>query len=311
MRPALHVTAVLLLVAFGTAACSQSDEESAGKAANSARTKPLAAPATSPAVKSIGADAKALPTLTDSFADGESAYYARKYGEAVAVFERYTERRPGNAWGHYMLGLSAWKSGDPGKAEAAFEKALSIDPRHVKSLVNLSRVVIDQKRHDDAIERLTRAAEIAPESAEVHRLLGRTYGSMGRVDEAEQAYSRALELNELDAWSMNNLGLLLLGQKRPGDALPLLAKAVELRKDVPEFQNNLGMALEHTGRFRAAATAYTAALTADPSYVKAQQNLARVDAVKAGPEEPFEIRTVGQNAGEPVESPVDAKRASN
>lgn len=310
MRPAPHVTAVLLLVAFGTAACSQSDKKPAGKATDSARTKPLAAPAPSAAVKSIGADAKVLPTLTDSFADGESAYHARKYGEAVAMFERYIERRPGNAWGHYMLGLSAWKSGDPGKAEAAFEKALSIDPRHVKSLVNFSRVVIGQKRHDDAIERLTRAAEIAPESAEVHRLLGRTYGSMGRVDEAEQAYSRAIELNERDAWSMNNLGLLLLEGKRPVDALPLLATAVELRKDVPEFQNNLGMALEHTGRFRAAATAYSAALTVDPGYVKAQQNLARVEAVKAGPEEPFEIRAPGQNAGEHVESPVEAKRAS-
>ena len=68
---------------------------------------------------------------------------------------------------------------------------------------------------------------------------------------------------------------------------PLLANAVELQKDVPEFHNNLGMALEHTGRFTAAATAYTDALTADPSYEKAKLNLARVEAVKRGPEEPF------------------------
>lgn len=314
MRPAPHVTAVLLLVAFGAAACSQSDQQSAGKrsSTDSARRKLLAAaPATSPAVESIGADANVLPTLTSSFADGEAAYHARKYGEAVAIFGRYIERRPGNAWGHYMLGLSAWKSGNPGKAEAAFEKALSIDPRHVKSLVNLSRVVIDQTRYDDAIERLTRAAEIAPESAEVHRLLGRTYGSVGRVNEAEQAYRRAIEVNELDAWSMNNLGLLLLEEKRPGDALPLLAKAAELRKDVPEFQNNLGMALEHTGRFRTAATAYSAALTVDPGYGKAKRNLARVEAVKAGPEEPFDVHAVGQNAAQHVESAVEAKRASN
>ena len=63
-----------------------------------------------------------------------------------------------------MLGLSAWKSGDLSKSEKAFEKALSIDPHHVKSLVNLSRVFIDQKRHDEAIDRLTRASEIEPES---------------------------------------------------------------------------------------------------------------------------------------------------
>ena len=58
------------------------------------------------------------------------------------------------------------------------------------------------------------------------------------------------------------------------DALPLLTKAVELGKDVAAFHNNLGMALEHTGRFSAAATAYTNALMADPNYEKAKQNLA-------------------------------------
>ena len=56
-----------------------------------------------------------------SFADGEAAYQAKKYGDATAIFERYTEQRPKNAWGHYMLGLSAWKSGDLAKAEQAFE----------------------------------------------------------------------------------------------------------------------------------------------------------------------------------------------
>ena len=83
---------------------------------------------------------------------------------------------------------------------------------------------------------------------------------------------------------MNNLGLVLLEKRRADEALPFFAKAVELKKDVAVFHNNLGMALEHTGRFAAAATAYGNAVTADPAYDKAKQNLARVDAVKKGPE---------------------------
>ncbi len=130
------------------------------------------------------------------------------------------------------------------------------------------------------LDRLTRAAEIDPESTEVYRLLGRTYHAQGKTDEAVTAYRRAIELNELDAWSMNNLGLLFLETQRADEALPLLAKAVELRQDVPAFHNNLGMALEHTGRFKAAATAYKGALAADPGYEKAKRNLARVEAVR-------------------------------
>ena len=90
----------------------------------------------------------------------------------------------------------------------------------------------------------------------MHRLLGRTYHAQRKTDEAVAAYRQAIDLDERDAWSMNNLGLLLLETRRADEALPLLTSAVELRKNVPEFHNNLGMALEHTGRFRAAATAY-------------------------------------------------------
>ena len=57
------------------------------------------------------------PEISSSFADGESAYSARKYAEAAAIFEGYVARRPNNAWGHYMVGLSALKNGDLAKSE--------------------------------------------------------------------------------------------------------------------------------------------------------------------------------------------------
>jgi len=310
MRPTPTVTAVLLVAALTTIGCSKGDKTSQGRSADIAKPKAVAAPVDSVTAQTADKGARPAVTVPASFADGEAAYQAKKYSEATAIFEAYTERRPGNAWGYYMLGLSAWKSGDFAKSETAFDKALSIDPRHVKSLVNVSRVLIDQKRPDEAINRLTRAAEIDPDSVEVQRLLGRTYHTQGRTDEAEQAYRRALELNERDAWSMNNLGLILLETKRAEEALPLFAQAVDLRKEVPEFHNNLGMALEHTRRFKAAATAYSGALTADPRYEKAKQNLARVEAVKSGPEEPFDVQTATKDAIEHVEISADEETAS-
>jgi tetratricopeptide (TPR) repeat protein len=179
-----------------------------------------------------------------------------------------------------MLGLSAWKKGDAVEAEKAFEDALAIDRSHVKTLLNESRLCIEQKRHDDAIDRLARAAEADPESMVVYRLLGRTYQAKGETDEAMKAYARAIEVNDLDAWSMNNLGLLLLETQRFDEAVTWFTKAVEVRPSVPSFHNNLGMALEHTGRFRAAAAAYGEALAADPGYAKAKKNLARVEKVR-------------------------------
>lgn len=299
MRPTRHVTAAMLLAALGAVGCSKQAQTPQAKQA------PADATQKAPMLKTAAAVAdregsRVAPKISNSFADGEAAYNARKYGEATAIFEDYVARRPTNAWGHYMLALSAWKSGDLPKSEQAFEQALRVDSSHMKSLVNESRLFVAQKRYDEAIDRLTRASEVDPESTVVFRLLGRTYAAKGETDKAIDAYRAAIEVNESDAWSMNNLGLLLVESARADEALPLLAKAVELRKDRAEFHNNLGMALEHTGRFKAAAKAYGEALTTDPAYRKAKKNLARVEAVRSGPEEPFDVEQAAKQVQPPT-----------
>ena len=192
--------------------------------------KPAANRSPSKQADGEGFDEAAAPKVASpaSFAEGEAAYHAKTTATRRDL-QVYTTRRPENAWGHYMLGLSAWKNGDPAGASSAFEVALRIDPKHVKSYVNLSRVLIEQKRLDDAIEQLTRASEADPESTEMPRLMARVYSAQQKTDEAIDAYRRAIAINDLDAWSMNNLGLLFLEQGFVEDAVPYLARAVEIK----------------------------------------------------------------------------------
>jgi Flp pilus assembly protein TadD len=223
-----------------------------------------------------------------SYADGDALFQAGKFVEATQVFDQYTSQKPNNPWGHFMLGLSESRVGDTEKAEKAFNEALRIDPDHMKSLLNLSRILIDKGRYDDAIVKLAHAEEVDSTSAEVPRLLGRTYNAQHKSDDAIDSYRRAIALDPTDAWSMNNLGLILIQKDRSFDALPLLSKAVELQKNVPTFHNNLGMALEKTARFQAAASEYKEALVADPNNTKAKNNLDRIASVKVGSEESFD-----------------------
>ena len=291
--------AVLLVLACTVVGCSKRGETP--KAKDSKQAAPAGEPvAFTKYANGEGFDEKAAPKVvtSSSFADGEAAYHAKNYSEATKIFEQYIVRQPANAWGHYMLGLSAWKSGDLAKSESAFEVALRMDPNHVKSYVNLSRVLIEQKRFDEAIAKLTLASEVDADAIEVPRLMARAYTAQNKTDEAVDAYRRAIALNERDAWSLNNLGLLFLEQGFTEDAVPYLAKAIEVNPHVPAFHNNLGMALEHMGRFLGAAEAYKGALAADPRYEKAKQNLARVAAVKSGPEEPFDLAALARGVEE-------------
>ena len=230
-----------------------------------------------PATGGEATTAAAVPsTAPVSYADAEAAYTGRNYDEAMDLFAAYTRSSPDNPWGHYMYGLSSWKAGDPEQAVASFDDALRLDPQHRKSLLNSARVLLETSRPREALERVERAMSIEPLSGEGLRLLGRARYELKQIPEAIDAYQRAIALDERDGWAMNNLRLIHIQQDRSDAALPILARAVELRSNSPVFQNNLGTALERTGHFAAARTAYEAGLAADSTCGKSAASLARV-----------------------------------
>jgi tetratricopeptide (TPR) repeat protein len=213
----------------------------------------------------------------------EAAFFEGRYADALELFTAYTNQNPENAWGHFMLGLSSWKAGDPETAEEVFREGLLLDPDHLKTLVNLGRVLMDQEKPEEALVPLQRAVELAPQNADAYRVLGRAYHNLQRSQEAEQAYKETLRRNDQDFWAWNNLGLLYIEAGDFEEALPLLARATFLNENIACFQNNLGMALERTGHFQAAALAYEKAISLAADYEKAAVNLARVEDLPDAP----------------------------
>jgi predicted Zn-dependent protease len=225
----------------------------------------------------------------------ESIFGSGDYSEAARLFSLYAEGKPENPWGHYMLGLSAWKSGDHERALSAFDRSLEVDSTHRKSLFNSSRVLLEMDRAQEALERIEKGLGQEPLSNEGLRLLGRARHELGRVDGAVEAYQRALAADDRDVWSMNNLGLIYIEQDRSKEAIPPLARAVQLRSTSPVFQNNLGIALERSGYPLAAAKAYEAAIAVDSTYKKAAVSLARITGSGQEPEaEPIDLEVLAQ-----------------
>lgn len=267
------VPAVLALAPFALLACSDRKEsDTTTVSAAGASTPAVSAPVTTP----VAPASTPVVVTSSSYSDGEAAFRAGQYEEAASIFSAYTDSRPENVWGHYMLGLAAWKSGDLGRAERAFDRALEIDPQHVKSLINSSRVLLSQGRAAEAQERIQVALAIDSLSSDARRLQARAHYELGDVEGAIAAYQSLLISDDRDTWAMNNLGLIYIEQGQPELALGPLARAVELRPTAPVFQNNLGVALERTGHPLAAVKAFEAALAADSTYGKAAVSLERV-----------------------------------
>lgn len=279
------------LVPLALAACSGKDSTSRTTADAAGAPTVVNASMVTPSTESASSSPATAPA---SYNEAEAAYQAGNIAEARRLFESYVTTRPDNPWGHYMLGLSAWKSGDLGTAEAAFDRAITLDSTHVKSYVNAARVLLDLGRNHEALERGTRAVALEPASSDARRVVARAYHSMGQVDSAIEAYRDALLIDDRDVWTLNNLGVLYLDKGEPELALPPLARAVQLRGTAPVFQNNFGLALERTGHVAAAQLAFQAALQADSTYTKASVSLARVSALAADSTDVVDIDELAQ-----------------
>ena len=202
------------------------------------------APATHAAGSILPPEPEELPV---TYSEAEAVFLEGRYGEAVDLFGRYVERRPTNPWGHYMLGLSAWKGGYLDIAEAHLMESVLIDPNHLKGRVNLARVLIELGQPAAAQAHARIAEELDAEDVPAKRTLARALAENGDHEGALAKYEEALWIDPEDRWSLNNMGYLMIQRGRHEDAVGPLALAVRLDSTNATFMNNLGRALEAAG----------------------------------------------------------------
>jgi predicted Zn-dependent protease len=104
------------------------------------------------------------------------------------MFAEWALDHQDNAWGSYMLGLSARRIGDYERAEAALRHAIEIDPTHLKSRINLARVLLDAERPDEALTELDSAMRPELPTSDIYRLQGRAMHQLGDLQQAADAY---------------------------------------------------------------------------------------------------------------------------
>lgn len=113
----------------------------------------------------------------------------------------------------------ALEGGDPAAAERAYRQALDADPAHATAALNLSALLCEQGRCDDAVHLLGAVLRHLPDDADLRFNLGIALEDQGRTDEAIAAYEQALALRPDLADAHFNLACLHERAGRPHRAL--------------------------------------------------------------------------------------------
>jgi tetratricopeptide (TPR) repeat protein len=204
-----------------------------------------------------------------------TAYRAQKNpAEAIRAYQDLARLQPDSPQSPYMVGLVLWGRGDKQKARASFEEALRLAPGFVPALVNLVSMDIEEKRPEDALGRIRRQVEAAPQSPELRLLEGRVLTTSSRFPEAEAAFEKALELQPRMTLAYVELGRLYAAQGKTDQALEKLESAIKVN---PSDLRSLSMSAilhQQKGEYDKAIELFEKALQVNPQFVVAANNLA-------------------------------------
>ena len=115
-----------------------------------------------------------------------STHSSSTFEEARKEFELELARNPRDAVAHYQIAQILLAQNKGAEAAVKLELALAIEPAFPEALIALGKLRVAEKRNDDAIMLLTRAAELQPKSEAVHYNLMLAYRNAGRLDDARR-----------------------------------------------------------------------------------------------------------------------------
>lgn len=113
------------------------------------------------------------------------------YNEAISELSTATSLDPKLTEAHNLLGVAYDKKGFNDRARESFERAVKME-EDADTLNNLGFSLYQNGNYRAAVDRLKRAAKLAPQDERILNNLGLAYCRLGKIDEAHKAFSRAM-----------------------------------------------------------------------------------------------------------------------
>ena len=161
------------------------------------------------------------PRAYEYYLRGVDLYAKGDFPMAIKMLEKSTELAPSfaSAWANlgrsYNANASFQFGGAEhyGKAEAAFSKALSLQPTLIDARVYMANMLTDTGRVEEAVPLLREALKTNPNHAEIHWELGYAYRFGGMLRESVSECEQARQLDPLVKLNSSALNAYLyLGQ---------------------------------------------------------------------------------------------------
>jgi protein O-mannosyl-transferase len=180
-----------------------------------------------------------------------------------------------NPLAHTLLGGGLAIQGRLEESIVHSAEAVRIDPTNFFAQSNLVQALITREKYAEAEEKLTAAVRLLP-SPEFQTNLAYVLTKQQKYHEAVDLLSKIADIQPKNAIVHYNLGYALARLGRLEGAATSLSRARAIRPDWAEAHYELGSVLSRSGRIDEAISSFSEALRINPDYAEARQGLADV-----------------------------------
>ncbi|HEY2329469.1 MAG TPA: tetratricopeptide repeat protein [Verrucomicrobiae bacterium] len=159
---------------------------------------------------------KEMPAGTAELVATAQGHFARsEYDQAEADYQKILDRDQNNGIALANLATIELRENKLADAEKHIRAALAQSPDDAYNLATFGSVRFAQEQYDEALNYLSRAAQVDPNNPEIQNYLGLTLSHLGQRKAAESALRRAIQLAPDYAPAHNNLAVVYLSQTPP------------------------------------------------------------------------------------------------
>lgn len=185
-----------------------------------------------------------------------------KSDEAIQLLEGLAEHST-SATVFDLLGDAYTQTHDFAKAEAAYRKAVDLDPSELSHLRGLGQTLLAEEKYTDALTVYQKLADLMPDDSDNYLHIAEIYRELHQLDKAEENLVKARQYNPGSLQVLYNEAMIYEAQGRYDDAIRVLSDAItgvksqstvmpSRRRSLSILYQQLGMLYRDTQNYQAA-----------------------------------------------------------
>ncbi|XP_052207831.1 peroxisome biogenesis protein 5 isoform X2 [Diospyros lotus] len=241
---------------------------------------------------------------TNPLKEGHELFRKGLLSEAVLALEAEVLKNPDNAEAWRLLGIAHAENDDDEQAIAAMMRAQEVEPTNLEVLLALGvshtneleqaaalkylygwlhhhpkygnltpPEMSDSPYFADVARLFVDAAQMSPEDADLHIVLGVLYNLSREYEKAIDSFKAALKLKPQDYSLWNKLGATQANSVQSADAIQAYQQALDLKPNYVRAWANMGISYANQGMYEESIRYYVRALAMNPKADNAWQYL--------------------------------------